>query len=65
MTKKQLIYLVRNEEDPTFPYWEQFDSLQDAVSTHPKEQVFTAKPRLLGRFRMKNAPVRLKVRKRA
>ena len=65
MTKKlDLIYLV--EVDDGFgPYWMQYASLIDAVSEHPKECVFTARPRLLGRFKMETKPKRIKPKKRS
>lgn len=65
MAKHKLIYLVWNSDDPDCNYWEQFDSLSEAVTNHPKKEVFTAKPRLLGRFNMKTAPVRIKRKKKA
>jgi hypothetical protein len=45
-------------------YWSQYDSLEDAVCNHSAMEIYTARPRLLGKFKMVNKPVRIKARKK-
>lgn len=61
--KPKKLYLVWNEDDE-FAYFEQFDSLEDAVRSE-KTEVYIATIRRLGVFQKKNKVVRIKPRKKA
>lgn len=63
---KDLIYLVWQTEtsgDEDCSFWMQYDSLEDAVNEHTGEPIYTARPRLLGKFRKKMVIKRIKKKK--
>ena len=58
-------FLVRNEEEPDSPYWEMYDSVEDAVSANGDgTEVYVAEPKFLGKFKRKVELVKIKQRKR-
>lgn len=60
MKKNGNLYLIWNETD-----WEQFESLEDAVSSAGDGcEVYIAEPRLLGKFKLKAEVVKIKTRKK-
>jgi len=59
-----LVWRAPVDSDSDVGYWEQFESLDEAASNHPTEEIFRARPRLLGKFRMERKPVRIRPRKR-
>lgn len=67
MDKKAKVYLVFVEEEDDCQYWNQYESLEDAVSaTEYKDEdgaveVYEATPKLLGRF--KAVPQKMKVKR--
>jgi hypothetical protein len=62
------IFLVWNDWDSepnNGGYWEHFDSVADAVSTHGAGvEVYRAKPERLGKFKIQTKCVRIKARKK-
>lgn len=64
MNKEKKIYLVFNEDDNDSQFWEQYESLVDAVSSHGDGvEVYTAQPKRLGCFKRKASLVRIKQKK--
>lgn len=61
--KPKKLYLVWNDSDE-YHYFEQFDSLEDAV-TESKTEVYVASIRRLGVFQKRNKVIRVKPRKKA
>lgn len=61
--KPKKLYLVWNDDDE-YQYFEQFDSLEDAVR-ESKTEVFIASIRRLGVFQKRNKVIRVKPRKKA
>lgn len=67
--KGNKIYLVWNEDDVNEDnsdgaYWEQFNTIEDAVSTRGDGcEVWVAEPRLLGVYKRKVEMVKVKKRK--
>lgn len=61
--KPKKLYLVWNGDDE-YQYFEQFDSLEDAV-TDSKTEVYVASIRRLGVFQKRNKVIRVKPRKKA
>lgn len=61
--KPKKLYLVWTGDDE-YQYFEQFDSLEDAV-TESKTEVYVASIRRLGVFQKRNKVIRVKPRKKA
>ena len=61
--KPKKLYLVWNDDDE-YQYFEQFDSLEDAVN-ESKTEVYVASIRRLGVFQKRNKVIRVKPRKKA
>lgn len=58
-------FSVWTEETDDMCFWELFDSLEDAVSTHGDGcEVFKLEPKFLGKFKRKAEIVKIKVRKK-
>ena len=64
--KPKKLYLVWNDSDE-YQYFEQFDSLEDALSSqgNQKTEVFIASIRRLGEFKREMRCIRVKPRKKA
>lgn len=45
-------------------YWDIYSSLEDAATSSGGVEIFTARPRLLGKFKMVTKPIRIKSRKK-
>lgn len=61
--RSKRIYLVWTLEDD-YGYYEQYDTLEDAVKEHEREEIFIATPKLLGKFQSKVKMVRVRKRKK-
>lgn len=68
MKKSKRLYFTWNEEsaDPDEHYWQQWDSLEDAVSEYGNigVEVFTAELRSIGKFKRAVVNVRMKAKKK-
>jgi hypothetical protein len=68
MEKKNKLYLVwcqEQEDDVDSGFWNQYTSLEDAVSTEGDSvEVFIATPKRLGKFKRAVKTIRIKTRKK-
>ena len=65
--RPESFYLVWNtsDNDPALHYWEIFETIDDAVSTHGDGvEVFRAVPKRLGKYKRKVLCTRIKARKK-
>lgn len=63
--KKMYLIKMTDDNDPDNRYWNQFETLEDAVSEGGDgTEVYYAEPKLLGKFKRKAEIVKIKSRKK-
>lgn len=65
MAKIKAVYLVLQTNEEGYEYYNQYDSLNDAVSSEKEPvEVYRAIPRLVGKFKKAAKIIRVKKRKK-
>ena len=65
MKKMKLYFAWLEDANPENSYWQQYDSLEDAVGENEGEEIFAAELKKLGVFKREVSLVRQKSKKKA